>query len=166
MACPKARDPGVRVRRCGTVARAADLGDVGRGVWHCAGWRARTNLGGRTSGEGSRSDLIWTVSFHGAPVLHVGSTIIGIGFAIAASHLLVAALVGLYLAATLAAAMRREQSFLERTFGDRYQAYRSGRDLDQAKRFSVDRARRNREYRAVAGFVAVALVLAAKAAMR
>jgi protein-S-isoprenylcysteine O-methyltransferase Ste14 len=98
--------------------------------------------------------------------LYVGSTIMGIGFAIAASHLVVAALVGLYLAATLAAAMRREQSFLERTFGDRYQAYRSGRDLDQAKRFSMDRARHNREYRAVAGFVAVALVLAAKAAMR
>jgi hypothetical protein len=61
--------------------------------------------------------------------------------------------------------MRREQSFLERTFGDRYEAYRSGRDLDQAKRFSVDRARRNREYRSVAGFLGVALILAAKAAM-
>lgn len=103
--------------------------------------------------------------FTGHP-LYAGSTIMGIGFAVAASSLIVAALIGLYLAATLAAAMQREQSFLERAFGDRYVAYRSGRDLDRAKRFSVERARRNREYRAVAGFVAVAIVLAAKAALR
>jgi protein-S-isoprenylcysteine O-methyltransferase Ste14 len=103
--------------------------------------------------------------FVGHP-LYLGSTIMGIGFVIAASHLLVAALVGLYLAVTLSAAMRREQSFLEGNFGDRYRAYRSGRELDQAKRFSVDRARRNREYRAVAGFVAVAFILAAKVALR
>ena len=103
--------------------------------------------------------------FTGHP-LYVGSTIMGIGFAVAASSLIVTALIGLYLVATLAAAMQREQSFLERTFGDRYVAYRSGRDLDRAKRFSVERARQNREYRAVAGFVAVAVVLAAKAALR
>jgi protein-S-isoprenylcysteine O-methyltransferase Ste14 len=102
--------------------------------------------------------------FVGHP-LYVGSTIMGIGFAVAASNLIVATLIALYLVATLAAAMRREQSFLERTFGDRYEAYRSGRNLDQAKRFSVDRARRNREYRSVAGFLGVALILAAKAAM-
>jgi protein-S-isoprenylcysteine O-methyltransferase Ste14 len=98
--------------------------------------------------------------------LYVGSTIMGLGFAVAASSVIVAGLVGFYLAATLAAAMRRERSFLEQAFGDRYQAYRSGRELNQSKRFSVDRARRNREYRAVAGLVAVATILAAKVALQ
>ncbi|HEY7448574.1 MAG TPA: methyltransferase [Vicinamibacterales bacterium] len=102
--------------------------------------------------------------FVGHP-LYLGSTIMGIGFAIAASNILVAALVALYLAATLSAAMRREQSFLDGSFGDRYRAYRSGRELDQTRRFSLERARRNREYRAVGGFVAVALILAVKVAL-
>ena len=97
--------------------------------------------------------------------LYVGSTIMGLGFAIAASNVIVAVLIGVYLAATLAAAMRREQAFLAQAFGDRYQSYRSGRDLDRVRHFSVDRARRNREYRAIAGFAAVADILAAKAAL-
>jgi protein-S-isoprenylcysteine O-methyltransferase Ste14 len=100
--------------------------------------------------------------FTGHP-LYVGSTLLGIGFAVAASNLFVAALVGLYLTATLSAAMRRERAFLERKFGERYAAYRSGRAFDRTKRFSFERARRNREYRAVAGFVAIAILLAAKA---
>jgi protein-S-isoprenylcysteine O-methyltransferase Ste14 len=103
--------------------------------------------------------------FVGHP-LYLGSTIMGIGFAIAASNILVAALVALYLAATLSAAMRRERSFLDGSFGDRYRAYRAGRELDQTRRFSLERARRNREYRAVGGFVAVALILAVKVALR
>lgn len=98
--------------------------------------------------------------------LYVGSTIMGIGFAIAASSLAVAALIGLYLGATLPSAVRQEESFLRATFGDRYRIYRAGRSADRMKRFSFERARQNREYRAVAGFVAVAIVLAIKAALR
>jgi len=98
--------------------------------------------------------------------LYVGSTIIGIGFAIAGSSVAVAVLVGLYLSTTLFAAIRREESLLRTTFGDRYRAYRAGGGADRARKFSLDRARRNRESRAVAGFFAVAVILALKAALR
>ena len=98
--------------------------------------------------------------------LYIGSTIMGLGFAIAASSPAVAVLVGLYLATAIPAAIRQEESFLRATFGDRYESYRTGRRVERMKPFSFDRARRNREYRAVAGFVIVAIVLAIKATLR
>ena len=44
-----------------------------------------------------------------------------------------------------------------------YPAYRDGRRLDVERRFSLARAMRNREYRAVGGLVAALALLAWKA---
>jgi len=95
--------------------------------------------------------------------LYVGSAIIGVGFAVSAASPVVAVLVGAYLAATIGAAIRREEQFLRGRFGDRYEAYRAGRGADRGRRFSFARAMRNKEYRAIAGFLALAILLALKA---
>jgi protein-S-isoprenylcysteine O-methyltransferase Ste14 len=91
--------------------------------------------------------------------LYLGSTIIGVGFAIAASTAAVTALVGLYLATTLPAAMQREEEFLYTRFGN-------GPHARVDKKFSLARARRNREHRTIAGFAIVAVMLALEAALR
>lgn len=83
--------------------------------------------------------------------LYLGSAIIGAGVAIASANAIVAALVLGYLAVTLTAAIRTEESHLTRKFGAAYPEYREGRAPDAGRRFSVERVRRNREYRAVAG---------------
>jgi protein-S-isoprenylcysteine O-methyltransferase Ste14 len=95
--------------------------------------------------------------------LYLGSTVIGIGLAIAGASVALAALVGLYLAVTLTAAIRTEEAHLTDKFGSQYPEYRQGR-VSVERRFSLSRAMRNREYRAVmgvaAGFGLVALKLA------
>ena len=69
----------------------------------------------------------------------------------------VAVLIALYLVTTLTAAIKSEEAFLRRTFGDQYDLYRSGvaakrRDRGAARRrFSLAQAIANREYRAVVG---------------
>jgi protein-S-isoprenylcysteine O-methyltransferase Ste14 len=91
--------------------------------------------------------------------LYVGSSIIGVGFAVTSASVIVGALVLLYLVLTIGAAIRREESHLTEKFGAAYPAYRDGR-TDVVRRFSLARARRNREYRAVFGLVvALALLL-------
>lgn len=97
--------------------------------------------------------------------LYLGSTIMGVGFAIAAWHPAVAVIVGGYLGATLTAAIRREETFLRARFGAGYVAFRRGRAVPPRRRFSLRRARRNREHRAVLGFLGMAAVLAVKAAL-
>lgn len=94
--------------------------------------------------------------------LYAGSTLMGIGLAIAAAHLGVALIVAAYLAVTLGAAIRTEETYLRARFGDQYDAYRAGATTDAARRFSLDRALRvNREHRALIGLaVAIALLLA------
>ncbi len=96
--------------------------------------------------------------------LYVGSTIIGVGLTVAANSWLVAAIVGVYLVATLTAAVRTEEAFLRAKFGDAYEAYRRGAILDRP--FSAARALRNREHRAVGGLALGLLLLAAKALVR
>jgi len=90
--------------------------------------------------------------------LYLGSTIIGVGVAIASANAIVAAVVLGYLVVTLTAAIRTEESHLTDKFGAAYPAYRDGRAVGTARRFSVERVVRNREYRAVAG-LALAFVL-------
>ena len=93
--------------------------------------------------------------------LYVGSTMIGIGLAIGAASMAVALLVAGYLAVTLTAAIRTEEAHLTEKFGAAYPDYRAGRH--SAKRsFSLERAMRNREYRAAIGVVVVLAVLAGK----
>ena len=95
--------------------------------------------------------------------LYVGSSLIGAGLAIACNRLVVAALVAAYLAVTLTAAIRSEEADLQRAFGDRYERYRRHRAVDTVRRFSIERAIANREHRALAGFLAVMLLLLWKA---
>jgi protein-S-isoprenylcysteine O-methyltransferase Ste14 len=89
--------------------------------------------------------------------LYLGSTIVGVGFAIAAASVWAGAVVLGYLALTLTAAMRGEEAHLTEKFGAAYPDYRDGRAPVGRRRFSMARAMMNREYRAVAG---LGLVLA------
>lgn len=99
--------------------------------------------------------------------LYVGSTLMGAGLAIASGSAVVAVLIALYLGVTLTAAIRTEEAFLRRTFGDRYARYRESRAHpaagDAARRFSLEQVMANRELRAVAGLLAALLLLVLKA---
>ena len=92
--------------------------------------------------------------------LYVGSSIIAVGVIVAARQPFVGLLVVAYMAATLTAAIRSEEAFLRHAFGDTYDRYRASTAEPMARRFSLARAIRNREYRAVAG-VAVGFALLA-----
>lgn len=89
--------------------------------------------------------------------LYIGSAIIALGVVIASRSPVVGFVSALYVGATLPAAIRAEEAFLARTFGDAYARYRRagsspwhGEQL-MARSFSIERAMRNREYRAVLG---------------
>jgi hypothetical protein len=96
--------------------------------------------------------------------LYAGSILMGLGFAIAANTAAVAVLVVAYLAITVTAAIRSEEAHLNDKFGGDYPAYREGTRAPGARGFSVERALRNREYRALVGFLAVLVLLAARMA--
>lgn len=91
--------------------------------------------------------------------LYVGSTIMGVGLAMASSSAIVAIIVIAYLAMTLTAAIRTEEAFLRQAFGDAYDRYRAGAAPAVSRQFSVERAMRNREYRAATGLVVASLLL-------
>ncbi|HEY8549221.1 MAG TPA: methyltransferase [Vicinamibacterales bacterium] len=94
--------------------------------------------------------------------LYVGSSVMAAGLAIACGDLAVAILVGIYMVTTITAAVRTENEFLRRTFGEDYQAWREGRGPRASRRFSSERAIRNREYRAVLGLLIGAALLVIK----
>ena len=94
--------------------------------------------------------------------LYAGSTIMGLGLAIAANSVVVAALVFVYLAVTITAAIRSEEAHLTDKFGGDYPAYRNGTAASAPRGFSLARAMKNREYRALLGLAAVFLFLAAR----
>src|SRR3954462_2570486 len=92
--------------------------------------------------------------------LYAGSMIIGIGLVIACASMVVGVIVLAYLAITLTAAIRTEEAHLTDKFGAAYPAYRAGRTATVPREFSLARAKRNREYRAIAGLsIAVALLV-------
>jgi hypothetical protein len=62
------------------------------------------------------------------------------------------------MASTIGAAIRTEEAFLRERFGDAYDAYAEARAPHVERRFSFERAWRNKEYRAMIGLL-VALVL-------
>ena len=95
--------------------------------------------------------------------LYLGSAIMGAGFCVASYDLAASVLVAAYLVVTIAAAIRSEEAHLTDKFGAAYPEYRDGRGAGPSRRFSVERAMRNREYRAVAGLVAVLTMLAVRA---
>jgi protein-S-isoprenylcysteine O-methyltransferase Ste14 len=94
--------------------------------------------------------------------LYAGSTVMALGIVIASRSAIVAVVAGIYMAATLAAAIRREEAYLTHAFGDAYDRYRESRAQPMARRFSAARAMRNREYRAAAGLAAGFAILALK----
>ena len=98
--------------------------------------------------------------------LYVGSTVIGVGLAIATASVPAALMIGAYLAASFTAAIRTEEGELTAKFGDDYRNYRHGLTTGTSRRFSLARAWRNREQRAVAGLVAGAVLLALRWILR
>lgn len=97
--------------------------------------------------------------------LYLGSTLIGIGMAVAANDLVVAAIVLAYLALTLTAAMRSEEAHLREKFGDAYDAYAEKRAPRVERSFSWQRALRNREHHTMLGLAAGLIALFVKSTM-
>ncbi|HEY3158835.1 MAG TPA: isoprenylcysteine carboxylmethyltransferase family protein, partial [Vicinamibacterales bacterium] len=94
--------------------------------------------------------------------LYVGSSVMAAGAAIASHSAAVAVLGVIYIGFTITAAIRLEEAYLSQQFGDAYDRYRASRAEPMKRRFSVRRAMRNREYRAVAGLAAGFGLLALK----
>ena len=94
--------------------------------------------------------------------LYAGSTLMAIGIVIASRSAVVAVVAAVYIGLTIPAAIRAEEAFLRRTFGDTYERYRRSGADPVARRFSLERAMRNREYRAVAGLIGGFALLALK----
>lgn len=97
--------------------------------------------------------------------LYVGSSVLAAGVVVASGSLVIAALAAVYLLVTLTAAARAEEARLTAEFGTVYDEYRRSASTPMARRFSLARAVRNREYRAVLGvalgfaFLALRIVL-------
>jgi protein-S-isoprenylcysteine O-methyltransferase Ste14 len=96
--------------------------------------------------------------------LYLGSTVMAVGFAIACASVAVAVVAAIYLGVMLTAAIRSEEAGLRAKFGREYDDYRSGR-ATATRAFSLARALRNREYRAVIGLAAAMILLALKVAV-
>jgi protein-S-isoprenylcysteine O-methyltransferase Ste14 len=98
--------------------------------------------------------------------LYVGSVIIGAGAAVASARATSVMVIAAYLAMTIAPAIRTEEAAMRSTFGEQYDAYVRSQTMSAERPFSLRRAIRNKEHRAVAGLAAVAAILAVKAALR
>lgn len=98
--------------------------------------------------------------------LYMGSSIMAIGFAVAAGNIRVVALVAVYMFLTLLAAMRTEERHLDEKFQGEYSAYREGRAAQVERRFSWQRVMNNREYRGASGLIIGLSVLALIVALR
>jgi protein-S-isoprenylcysteine O-methyltransferase Ste14 len=91
--------------------------------------------------------------------LYVGSSIMAVGFAVAAARPAVWVLVAVYMVVTLSAAVRFEAWELGQQFGADYQQYRDGQAPAVFRRFSLRRVVANREYRAAAGLAIAFAIL-------
>jgi protein-S-isoprenylcysteine O-methyltransferase Ste14 len=94
--------------------------------------------------------------------LYLGSSIMAVGFVVAARSWTVGVLVAAYMLVTLAAAIRTEEASLDARFEGEYSAYRKGTAMPVERPFSLARLRANREYRAVIGVVIGMGILYAK----
>jgi protein-S-isoprenylcysteine O-methyltransferase Ste14 len=92
--------------------------------------------------------------------LYAGSAILALGVMIASRSAWVGTLGPLYFLLTVPAAMRMEERYLRSTFGDLYDRYARDETPRVARRFSLERAIRNKEYRAVLGVAAGFAILA------
>ena len=94
--------------------------------------------------------------------LYLGSTLLGVGLAVASNRVEVMVMVALYMAATLTAAMRSEEAHLREKFGDAYDAYAEKRAAPMDRPFSWARAVHNREHHTMIGLALGLLALALK----
>ena len=94
--------------------------------------------------------------------LYVGSSVMAAGIVIASRSTTLAVLAAVYMVSTLTAAIRTEEAFLRRTFGDTYDRYARSQAAAVPRRFSAARVWRNREYRAMLGVTLGFALLAAK----
>jgi protein-S-isoprenylcysteine O-methyltransferase Ste14 len=94
--------------------------------------------------------------------LYLGSSVIGVGIALASASWLVAAIVLGYLALTISAAIRAEEAHLREKFGGEYDAYAARIAPPMIRSFSMTRALDNREHHTIAGLVLALLLLAFK----
>jgi protein-S-isoprenylcysteine O-methyltransferase Ste14 len=83
--------------------------------------------------------------------LYVGSSVLALGAVIAAHSVVVGVVAAVYMGSTITAAVRTEEAFLRRRFGSTYDEYRRSEGAAIDRPFSLARALRNREYRAVVG---------------
>ncbi|HTL01653.1 MAG TPA: methyltransferase [Vicinamibacterales bacterium] len=104
--------------------------------------------------------------------LYTGSALIGAGVAIASARWIVAGLVAAYLVPTIVSAIRHEEANMRAAFGggpdsaESYDAYVASRATPVDRAFSMERALRNKEYRAIAGLAVMAAVFAFKVIWR
>jgi protein-S-isoprenylcysteine O-methyltransferase Ste14 len=107
--------------------------------------------------------------------LYLGSTLIGLGFALAGNSLVMAAAFAALLVLVYRPVIRREEQFLSQKFGQVYRAYaarvpllvpRLRRAASSGERFRWERYRKNREYEAALGYAAGIGLLALKMAVR
>ena len=94
--------------------------------------------------------------------LYAGSALMALGIVITSRSAVVAIVAALYIGLTIPAAIRAEEGFLRGAFGDAYDRYREARSEPMARTFSLERAMRNREYRASAGLIGGFALLAMK----
>ena len=94
--------------------------------------------------------------------LYVGSSVLALGIVVASRSVLLGVLAAIYLGSPLTAAIKTEEAFLRLTFGDEYDRYARSETPPAPRRFSLERARRNREYEAVIGLLAGFGLLALK----
>jgi hypothetical protein len=100
--------------------------------------------------------------------LYIGSSIMGAGLAVISANLIAAALIAIYLATMMTAAIRSEEAFLRAKFGEGYDRYRRGtndrrRTTSDSRRFSLQQALANREHKTLLGFAVAVLLLLLKA---
>lgn len=94
--------------------------------------------------------------------LYLGSLVMGLGFVVAAANAIASTVVVGYLVIMLGVAITVEEALLREKFGADYDRYARGK-LDTAnRRFSLALARRNGEYRTLAGLAAALGVLGLK----
>lgn len=98
--------------------------------------------------------------------LYIGSAVVGLGMAVAAARVSAAVVIAVYFAATTLSAISTEEAAMRASFGEQYDAYSKSIAAPVDRPFSLTRAMRNKEYRAIAGLIVVAAVLAVKVVFR
>ncbi|HEY6508154.1 MAG TPA: isoprenylcysteine carboxylmethyltransferase family protein [Vicinamibacterales bacterium] len=83
--------------------------------------------------------------------LYAGTTILAVGAIIAVHNSYVGLVAALYMATAFPAAIQAEETHLRSVFGDLYDRYARDEAPRVERRFSLERAVRNKEYRAASG---------------